>query len=106
MDLEASDFQADLEAAVHVLMLESLEGERKRANGIATSARRYAPRAAVHDPREPVLAESVEVTEGTDEDGNAVFEVGSPVAHGVYQEFGTSLMGAHPWFRPAIQENS
>jgi len=28
--------------------------------------------------------------------------VGSAVVHGIYQEFGTLRMAAHPWLRPAI----
>jgi HK97 gp10 family phage protein len=32
-------------------------------------------------------------------------DIGTPVEYGVYQEFGTSRMGARPWLRPAFDEN-
>lgn len=70
----------------------------------ASSARRLAPRAEDHDPKEPILADSITVEDGTEGD-MPYTEVGTSVRHGLYQEFGTSIMDAHPYMRPAIEEN-
>ena len=106
IQIDSTDFLVDMEVAVADLKKEAVDAERERANNIRDAAVRYAPRAGVHDPDEPVLAESIEVVESTDADGEPVFEIGTPVPHGLYQEVGTSKMAAHPYLRPALAENS
>lgn len=98
IELDDRDFQRGLVDALNDFEKEAWAQERNRAERIQASARRYAPKDT------GAGAADVEVTEGTDEEGRFV-EVGTDTDYMLDQEFGTSKMPAHPFMRPAIEEN-
>jgi HK97 gp10 family phage protein len=99
IEVDDREFLVALDTAVAEYKIQAVDHERERGKRIRDAARRRAPK----DKGE--LVESIEVEEGRDADG-PYFDVGTSVAHGTNQEYGTSKMSPHPFIRPSIEENS
>ena len=99
IEFDDRDFQKGLAAAFEDFKAEAWKSELARAERIKVAAQARAPRLT------GTLAESIAVTEGSDEDGRYI-EVGTDDPVGIYQEFGTSVDPARPFMRPSIAENS
>lgn len=102
--IDDAAFQSELKKVLRVEFPDlAWQDANDAANRIASTAKRYAPRGKEHDPKTPVLAETIGVTSGSDEEGRYI-DVGTTDYIGVFQEFGTSHNAPHPFMRPAIEE--
>ena len=99
LEIDDQAFISDIQRALADWRDEALKWQRERAERVLEAARRYAPRDT------GTLADSIAITEGSDEDGPYV-EVGTSLDYGIFQEYGTSVDPPHPFMRPAIAENS